>query len=802
MSSIIEVVENCLLPSKKNYYLVRENDKLLEMLQPKQRLKEILNDIAVYDHIRALQSLYKDNYDEMDISKQYIHLLGNKDIKLDTDDTNSDIIKFTSKNLLKYISDGRARAIALCRLCYGDDSIEMIRAIVDLASTYAQEGLWSQVNHHLGIATQKGSRLIESSLQVNSKYIINDTNLKEIYLIANIFKCLRDHATRHFGHITKDIIAEIMSVVGQLPSKQNESAKCNDTGIIEDHTKFITSLHLFFNREGNDNPPTWGKLIDFFRHECEIFQNWIHNAESHILPQNLAILMLPFKQCDTQNRDVAHPIQLANLLSYYPSLSRILSGSKVIKSLLNMKIEIPLIIDPATGQIFNETNRASSNNSSSFRGQDVAYELPITWEEFLTSYLIDLSEINHKPIDIIRAQILILLGISQVFTSKLKSAEETLGNALKQIEYLDMESDCIACELYNAVAQMMIMKYRKYQQLQRVRAKQEANEILVSDRGKAAYRKEIQTLKQYYNSKNQSIPMNDLEQKARNNVINSLINSIIMNETKSGSRDDFIEANKAVDAAYRYLVKSYEIFEASHGTTHPIVGGACLAIASVLNITENYVEAREWLVRSLRKMQKLNPIPFRAIAFIQVQLSQILQKQGHDEESLQVLSKAASFHAEKARNALNSLTITREGLGTETFATIPANSFLPGRLVYDDVNTTVSLNEKLIKILESENKIQALTFAEINCEVIEKAYGWDSLEASNLRKKLGDMCASVGDWGRAVINFKKSCDVHEIHYGKNHPKTIQLNHLVENATTLKRNMYQDAILEQIETKQE
>lgn len=795
MASIIEVVENYLLPEKNNDSSSRENHKLLEMLQPKQRLKEMLNDIAVFDHIRALQSLYKDNYDEMEISKQYIHLLGNRGIQLDNDDdNNSDSIKFTSKNLLKYVSDGRARVIALCRLCYGDDSIEMIRSIVDLASTYAQEGLWSQVNHHLGIATQKGGRLVESGLQDDSKYSLNDTNLKEVYLIANTFKCLRDHATRHFGHITKDIINELMSVFGQL-SKQNDSIKHRDTDLIEDHTKFITSLHLFFSREGNENPPSWGKLIDYIRQECEIFQRWINCAESHILPQNLAILKLPFKQCDTQNRDVAHPKQLAHLLSFYPSLSRILTGSKVIKTLQNMKIEVPLIIDPVTGLVFNEKDKLKNN----FRGQDVAYELPITWEEYLTSYLIDLSEINHKPIDIIRAQILILLGVSQVFTSKLKSAEETLGNALKQIEYLDIEMDCVACELYNAVAQMMIMKYRKYQQVQRARAKQEANEILASERGKSAYRKEIQTLKQFYNSKNQSIAMNDLEHKARNNVINSLINSIISNETKAGTREDFVEANKAVDAAYRYLVKSYEIFEAFHGTTHPIVGGACLAIASVLNITENYVEAREWLVRSLRKMQKLNPIPYRAIAFIQVQLSQILQKQGHDEESLQVLSKAASFHTEKARNALNLLTTTREGLGTETFATIPANAFLPGRLVYDDVNTTISLNEKLIKILESEKRIQALAFAEINCELIEKAYGWDSLEASNIRKKIGDMCASVGDWGRAVINFKKSCDVHEIHYGKNHAKTTQLIQLIENATTLKRSMYQDAIMEQIET---
>jgi hypothetical protein len=228
--------------------LVKEH-KLSEMLQPKQRLKQILNDVAVYDHIRALQSLYKDNYDEMCVSKEYIHLLDNKSVKLPDvdDDTNSDSTKFTSKNLLKYISDGRARAIALCRLCYGDDSIEMIRAIVDLASIYAQEGLWSQVNHHLGIATQKGGRLVESDSLVSSKYILNDANLKEIYIVASIFKCLRDNASRHFGHVTKDIITEIMSAIGQLTSEQNEPSKCNDTILTEDHTKFITSLHLFFD---------------------------------------------------------------------------------------------------------------------------------------------------------------------------------------------------------------------------------------------------------------------------------------------------------------------------------------------------------------------------------------------------------------------------------------------------------------------------------------------------------------------------------------------------------------------------
>lgn len=35
--------------------------------------------------------------------------------------------------------------VALVRLCYGDDSLEMVQAMTDLAEGYAKEGLWPQV---------------------------------------------------------------------------------------------------------------------------------------------------------------------------------------------------------------------------------------------------------------------------------------------------------------------------------------------------------------------------------------------------------------------------------------------------------------------------------------------------------------------------------------------------------------------------------------------------------------------------------------------------------------------------------
>jgi hypothetical protein len=43
-------------------------------------------------------------------------------------------------------------------------------------------------------------------------------------------------------------------------------------------------------------------------------------------------------------------------------------------------------------------------------------------------------------------------------------------------------------------------------------------------------------------------------------------------------------SNKTIEAAYRYLVRSYEILETAHGSSHVSVAISCLAAASVRNL--------------------------------------------------------------------------------------------------------------------------------------------------------------------------------------------------------------------------
>lgn len=127
-------------------------------------------------------------------------------------------------------------------------------------------------------------------------------------------------------------------------------------------------------------------------------------------------------------------------------------------------------------------------------------------------------------------------------------------------------------------------------------------------------------------------------------------------ELEESLENDDNTASKYLEVAYRYLVKTFEILEATHGPHHPSVGASCLSIASVQNLAQDFSDTRVWLLNAMRYMEKLTPHPARAIAFTQVQLSNLLLKQGHTQQAQMVLDKAASYHMEEAKKSSTSAT--------------------------------------------------------------------------------------------------------------------------------------------------
>mmetsp|Transcript_36274 Transcript_36274/g.36947 ORF Transcript_36274/g.36947 Transcript_36274/m.36947 type:complete len:310 (+) Transcript_36274:2-931(+) len=249
------------------------------------------------------------------------------------------------------------------------------------------------------------------------------------------------------------------------------------------------------------------------------------------------------------------------------------------------------------------------------------------------------------------------------------------------------------------------------------------------------------------------------EYKARNNLIKAGIKAL---------SEEIDPTTPSLVAAFRYLIMSHQIVERVHGELHACVGAACLAVASVQNVSGELDDARDWLVKALYIMERLNPPPVRAIAFVQVQLSQILSKQNHAIQSMEVLRAASTFHIGAAEEA-----ILKENMYDRGKIPQPLSVGHPG---LEDVKTALNLMEKLlISLSEQSLEEEAITCSEKMADLAERAFGWYSKEAALSRKELGLRYVKVEDWRGACANFKKSVEAHELCFGDKDIRTLDVS---------------------------
>ena len=200
-------------------------------------------------------------------------------------------------------------------------------------------------------------------------------------------------------------------------------------------------------------------------------------------------------------------------------------------------------------------------------------------------------------------------------------------------------------------------------------------------------------------------------------------------------------------------------------------------------------------MRALRKMEKVAPLPERAIAFIKVQLSQILLKLGHTEEAVKVLSSASSFHTIKVTSSLKELSEQKGTIGSQMISVVPALELTPGKLLYEDIKLAMALNSRLVKMHSSnpESNWRAADLASDNAALVERAFGWDSPEALAARRDAGGMLRILGDWEKAAYHYKRSSDCAEVLYGKNDKRSQECVKLYQLSITKKQAMFEDAM---------
>jgi hypothetical protein len=510
-----------------------------------------------------------------------------------------------------------------------------------------------------------------------------------------------------------------------------------------------------------DEPMTWGKLVYFLRHESVMMKGWYTIMDNYFLPQNKVTLSLVFQIGDKQNKGICHPLELSQNLMAVPSAMKILAGSQVHSELGKMHIELPISIDTETGDVVSlrQAEIESLFNQNKSKVQNVKYELPIVWEEFLAQVVQQNCTDGANPLDMLRIQIWNLLGLCNVFSDNLHLAEENMRNALGKLESLGLEMEVIAVDLYNAISQLMVVKHRKWHEDKKERCRLDAEKWLQSVEGKHVLRMEVRAIKMHYaSSKGVHLSNKSAEDKAASVVFKL--------RTKHLIREEVDPTKKDLEAAYRYLIRAYEILEKTHGMHHASVASASLAVASVLNLICNFEESKEWLVRSVRVMEKMNPLPVRAIAFTQAQLSNVLIKLKHPKSAEKVLSAATEFYVDSVNQRLSRQSRLRGTAGNNLTmgSTMLKDATCQSK---EDIETALHLLKRLMKLhADAGATWQAAECAEKMADIADVAYGWDTLEAAVLHKVAGEKQSKVRDWGRACGNFKKCLDTYQVLYGE------------------------------------
>lgn len=705
MGMIIASVEKFLLPCidplfSSLYTVIAHKD-------PKARLDAMLAQLAVADGIRHVQSLFRDTEDELKLMKEL---------------RSDPAMPLSTMSLVTTISEGRARAIALSRLVYGEETIEMLKAVADLATIYSVQSMWPQVAEHMAVASQQLLSVAAAKRLPASMDMERDARITAAK-IEKVFNVLRLHAIKNFGQITSGIVMELNSALEQLFNDQNLGHPEDSVQSYQEDNGYALESHALANSIGNfvnqfrslhqlSDPshgpttwPSWGNVVDYMRNECPVARSWLDIVGSLLLPQNRATLKVAFLRVDVQGRGVVHPAGLAVSLRSLPGAVKLVAHTKICLSLERMKVEVFVFIDPKSGTFCDPTREGR---------QSVSYELPLCWEEFLAMYVM---ETESNDIDLLMVQVLNLVGLSQLFSGNVKAAEEVLEDAMSHLRRIGMDNEQVATDVYNSMSQLYVVKYRQLQLQRKKDLNEEASDWMMSEEGQVTLKQEMKKQRQVILKNGQPISKPKANDKA--------VNIVLAQQTKLliKTRDD--PTKEVLSLAFRYLIQNCELSERNQGENHVSTGASCLAVASVQNIIGNYEESRSWLVRALRIMEKVTPYPSRAIAFIQLQLSNVLQKQRHHKECIQVLSSASTFYYESARKTLAELSrshgfISLQGIPPEKTSA-----------AFEEVNHSLELLQRMV-VLNSNagNSWQAVEQAEVAADLAEDTYSWDSEEAA------------------------------------------------------------------------
>jgi hypothetical protein len=138
----------------------------------------------------------------------------------------------TTKVLMSNITEGRARILGLMKLNYSIYHPFYIRCLLDLANSYALQGLWEQVSEYITLAKEILTRYSSQPVFTSS---LNRTKL-EARLTCCVFTCIRDSCSLNNGQVVESLLDEVYSL---LRNEVNRTIEATSYMSKEDKNKIL-----------------------------------------------------------------------------------------------------------------------------------------------------------------------------------------------------------------------------------------------------------------------------------------------------------------------------------------------------------------------------------------------------------------------------------------------------------------------------------------------------------------------------------------------------------------------------------
>src|SRR5690606_5964971 len=193
----------------------------------------------------------------------------------------------------------------------------------------------------------------------------------------------------------------------------------------------------------------------------------------------------------------------------------------------------------------------------------VTYDLPVLWEEALALFVNDL---NTSMADIVKYEVFTLMGICCAYTNRLTDAESHFQEAIQLIEKIGLETDLIACDLYNSIAQLLLAKHKSSDTTKKERCREIAVRWLQTDEGRAAVKAYAVKHPHQDNAAAGLSPRSAgstiLTDKAHaDNATRNAYRVLLNRRMKQVLRQEADASTGELLAAHRYLMRSFDIQE-------------------------------------------------------------------------------------------------------------------------------------------------------------------------------------------------------------------------------------------------